>query len=585
MKKFVIDLVKPYWKRYIIGILALLFVNFTQSYIPGIIRNAVNGISEGVLDSKGILYEVSWILALALLMTIGRWAWRIFVMGTSRIIESDLRDKLYQHLETLSQSFYNKHKTGDLMAHATNDVIAVRQALGNGVLMAFDAISLIIMSFTLMLRTNRVLTLYALLPLPIMVFGSIFISRIIGARFRVVQEQFSNLTDKVQENISGIRVVKAFVQEKEEILQFKEANKKNFNAQMSMVRVSNLMGPLSMLVGSVTFVIVIYYGGRLVIDGTILFGDLVAYTMYLGNMTWPLLSLGWLFNLINRSKASMLRLFELFNEEAEITDTGLTDPSLQELAGDIEFKGLSFSYPNTQVKVLEDINWRIKKGSKVAILGKTGSGKTTVAQLLLRVYNPNLGELMIGGRDIHEYPLKTLRDGIASVPQDNFLFSATVAENIDFGRIDKEYSLEKIKEASKDAGVYDNIMEFPEGFDTRVGERGVTLSGGQKQRVSIARALIKNAPVLILDDSLSAVDTQTEEFILENLRNNTRVQDQTVIIIAHRISTIEDCDDIIVLDQGRIIERGTHKELVALGGYYAEINRKQLLEEQIRDYA
>ncbi len=580
MRKFVYLLVKPYRKRYLIGIMALLFVNFTQSYIPGLIRNTVNGISEGLLDSGGILKEVSWILGLALFMAIGRWAWRIYVMGTSRIIECDLREKLYLHFETLSQNFYNNQKTGDLMAHATNDVGAVRQALGNGVLLTFDAISLIAMSFILMLKTNPSLTIYSLLPLPIMVFVSVFLSRIIGARFRVVQEEFANLTGKVQENISGIRVVKAFGQEKAEIENFRTANKKNFQAQIAMVRIANLMRPLSMLVGAATFIVVIWYGGSLVIEGTLLFGDLMAFTMYLGNMTWPLLNLGWLFNLLNRSKASMLRLWELFSAEVEVKDGCLTNSVLDKISGDIEFRNLSFNYPNSDL-VLEDINWKIKKGSKVAIVGKTGSGKTTIAELLLRVYNPNPRELLIDGRDILEYPLKTLRDNISEVPQENFLFSATIAENIAFGKTDAAIS--EIETASKKADVYDNIMDFPEKFQTRVGERGVTLSGGQKQRVAIARALIKNSPVLILDDSLSAVDTATEDLILNNLRASS--EEKTVIIIAHRISTIEDCDDIIVLDEGRIIERGKHQELVALGGFYAELYRMQLLEEQIKQYA
>ncbi|HHY18927.1 MAG TPA: ABC transporter ATP-binding protein [Firmicutes bacterium] len=501
-------------------------------------------------------------------------------MGTSRIIECDLREKLFLHLETLSQSFYNKHKTGDLMAHATNDVMAVRQALGNGVLMTFDAISLILMSFVLMMRTNPSLTLYALLPFPIIIFVSIFLSRMIGIRFRVVQEEFANLTDTVQENISGMRVIKAFVQEEKEIEHFKEANKKNMEAHMSMIKISNLMRPLIMLAGSATFIVVIWYGGKLVIDGTIMFGDLMAFTMYLGNMTWPLLNLGWLFNLINRSKASMLRLWDLFSERPEVRDTCITDQTLKDIEGEIEFKNLTFAYPNKE-PVLKDINWKIKKGSKVAIIGRTGSGKTTIAQLLMRVYDPKMGELLIDGRDIFEYPLKTLRDNIACVPQDNFLFSATIAQNIAFGK--ENASFDEVVESSKLAGVYDNIIEFPDKFETRVGERGVTLSGGQKQRVSIARALIRNAPILILDDSLSAVDTATEELILENLRKST--DEQTVIIIAHRISTIEDCDEIIVLENGTITERGTHNELVSLGGFYAELYEKQLLEEQIRDFA
>ncbi|MDD2432042.1 MAG: ABC transporter ATP-binding protein [Firmicutes bacterium] len=583
MHKFVLDLVKPYWKRYVVGITALLIVNFTQSYIPLLLQNTINAVSEGLLNYSDIILKASLILGLAVFMAVGRWAWRIYVMGTSRIIECDLREKLYLHLQTLSHSFFNQHKTGDLMAHATNDVMAVRQALGNGVLMAFDAVSLIIMSFFLMFKTHASLTVYALIPLPIMVVVSVFLSRMIGTRFRVVQEQFSNLTDKVQENISGMRVVKAFVQENSEIDKFAKANKKNFDAQMAMVRIANLMRPLSLLVGSLSFIVVLWYGGRLVIDGTLLVGDLVGFTMYLGNIAWPLMSVGWLFNLINRSRVSMQRLWDLFSAEPEVKDGFITNPKLNSISGEIEFKNLSFTYPNAKAPVLTSIDWKIKKGSKVAIVGKTGSGKTTIAQLLLRVFNPNPGELLIDGVDVLEYPLKTLRDNIRAVPQDNFLFSATIYDNIVFGNNESDH--QDVEVATKKAGVYDNIMEFPDQFATRVGERGVTLSGGQKQRVAIARALIKRSPILILDDSLSAVDTATESLILKNLEETTSLDKQTVIIIAHRISTIESCDDIIVLDEGRIIERGNHNQLVQVGGFYAELYRKQLLEEQIKQFA
>ena len=562
--------------RYAAGILCLVFVDFLQLFVPKILGQLTDDLSKGVLTGASLWRYVGIMAGLAVLISIGRYAWRMLVMGAARLLDYDLRNRLFTHLESLSQNYFNNRKTGDLMAHATNDVGAVRQAFGQGIVMTVDAGFLIVIVIAIMIGMDWRLTVTALLPLPFLAAVVAGFGRVIHNRFKKVQEAFSSLTDRAQEDFAGIRVIKAFVQEKHEIGNFTQVNRHYLDRNMSLVKVWGLFGPLVQFISALSFVIVLGYGSRLVMDGTITLGDFVAFNGYLRLLMWPMMAIGFVINLVQRGAASMARLSAIFQEKPEITDAPDVAP-ISALSGGIEFRHLTFTYPGTSTPALKDINLVIPEGKTLAIVGRTGSGKTTLANLILRLYNPAPGRLLIDGIDILQLPINVLRKDIGYVPQDNFLFSATVAENVAFGG--DGFRQEEVEGASRIAQVHDNIMDFPEGYRTLVGERGVTLSGGQKQRVSIARAVIKNPKILILDDCLSAVDTNTEELILKRLRDVMATR--TSIIISHRISTIQRADEIVVLDDGLIVERGTHDELIAANGLYTDIYRKQLLEEEL----
>ena len=444
--------------------------------------------------------------------------------------------------------------------------------------MAVDATFLTILSMIMMAKTTNIkLTLIALITLPFIAFTVNKFGKVIYKRFISVQEAFANLTDTTQENFAGIRVIKSFVQEDLTLDEFTAVNKDNLNKNLELVRFSGVFHPLIQFLSSISFLIVIVYGGKLVMLDTISLGDFIACNNYLGLLIWPMMAVGWVINVLQRGVASMERLNEILDEEAEIIDAENTI-SLKNPKGKIEFREMEFKYPNATEAVLKDINFTLEPGETLAIVGRTGSGKTTLINLLLRLYDIEQGEILIDNINIKDISLKDLRENIAYVPQDNFLFSSTIKENIGFA-FDTELSDEEVFAAAKAAQVYDNIIDLPEGFDTVLGERGVTLSGGQKQRVSIARALAKDAPILILDDSLSSVDTETEEKILNNLEKLARKK--TLIIISHRISTVQNADEIIVLDDGHIIERGTHESLLENNGLYNYLYEKQLLEEKI----
>lgn len=565
--------------RYIIGLFWLLGVDILQLIIPKLLGSFTDDLKNQTITSKELLLYMGYIFLIALFIFLFRYLWRMFIMGTARYLEYKLRSDLFSHLQKLSSNYFNHHKTGDLMAHATNDINAVRMAAGPGVIMIFDTLILLTATVFMMIQTISLkLTIIALLPLPFMTLLTNRFGKIIHKRFRKAQESFSRLTEKTQENFSGIRVIKSFVQETEEIAKFTQANQDYVDKNMHLVRVQAVFHPIVQFISGLSLLIVLSYGGILVIRREITLGDFVAFNSYLGLLTWPMMAIGWVMNILQRGAASMARLNEIFQTTPEIIDDPqVVDPDLTSIDGEIEIKHLSFSYPGSNRTVLTDINIHLPIGKTLAIVGKTGSGKTTLVNLLVRLFDTEKGMIQIDGRDIKTFPLEVLRSHIGYVPQDNFLFSTSIKENIAFG-VDS-FTDEALVKAADDAQILDNIMEFPKQFDTLVGERGVSLSGGQKQRVSIARALIKNPSILILDDSLSAVDTKTEEAVLNRLHEV--MKQKTTIIISHRISTIKNADEIIFLEDGKIVERGTHEELVQLQGAYYQMYQKQLLEEMI----
>jgi len=572
---------KYFFKRnkwyYFWGIFWLILVDLAQLLVPEVLRKFTDQLQANTLTSRDVMLYGVYILLIGIAIGFFRFLWRMFIMGTARRLEYELRNKLFSHLLGLSTNYYTHHKTGDLMAHATNDINAVRMALGMGIVMLTDATFITVVAISMMARTTDYrLTLLALLPLPILAVAIGRFGKVIHKRFKGVQEAFASMTDTVQENFSGIRVVKSFVQEEAEIIKFDAKNENLFEKNMKLVKLHGLFHPFIQYVSALSFIIVIGYGGMLVIYGDISLGDFIAFNSYLSLLVWPVMAVGWLINVMQRGTASMERLNKIFDESPEITEAD-TPIKLDYFQGNIEFQQISFKYPNSSVNALEDFSVKIPSGKSLGVIGKTGSGKTTIATLLLRLYDVDKGQILLDGKPIKDLKLEDLRGNIGYVDQDSFLFSTTLAENIAFGV--ESFHQWEVERVAKMAEVHDNIMDFPEQYKTFVGERGVTLSGGQKQRTSIARSLMKNPQVLILDDSLSAVDTDTEEKILNNLK--TEMKGKTNIIIAHRISTIKECDEIIVLEDGKIIEQGNHEALLQNQKSYYELYQKQLLEDKI----
>ncbi|NLV91651.1 MAG: ABC transporter ATP-binding protein [Firmicutes bacterium] len=573
--------IRKYRWRYVYGIFWLLVVGSFQLIMPKILGALTDNFAAGELTSRTLLRYIALILGTAAATAVGRYSWRIYISGTARLIEYELRNSLYNHLQTLSTRFYTQNTTGDLLAHATNDINAVRNALGRGIVMLVDALFICILTVIIMFNTiDWRLTLMAMAPLPLLFALSLGFGRVIHRRFTRVQAAFARMTERVQENFAGMRVVKSFVQEKPEIERFMYSNQDYFDENMRLVRVWALFHPLVQLIAAVSFLIVLTMGGTMVIYGNISLGDFIAFNTYLGMLIWPMVGFGMVINVIQRGKASMDRLNTLFENKPEVRDESKSTQGPVPLQGEIEVRNLTFAYEKKQEPVLKNISFHVPAGSTLAIVGRTGSGKTTLMNLLLRLYNPPRGTILLDGREIRDIPLKQLRSSIGYVPQDTFLFSTSLLDNIGFGLEESEITEEKAMAAAKRAQVHGDILETSQGYQTVIGERGVTLSGGQKQRVAIARALIKNPTILILDDSLSAVDTNTEERILAELEEIMKTR--TSIIISHRISTVKHADNILVLDDGQIIEQGSHQELLAKRGLYWDIYQKQLLQEELQ---
>lgn len=566
----------PYLKKYqakiIIGATMVLLTNIVAVVSPWILRNAIDRLYLEV-SRDILLYYASLLIAASAVEGLFRFLMRRILIGVSRNIEYDLRNDLFSHLQSLSPSFYQRNPTGDIMSRATNDLSAVRMVLGPGIMYSINTLFTAVLTISILVTLNLQLAILTLLPLLAVSVCVKYFGNQIHQRFERIQEQFATLTTLAQENVSGIRVVKAYNQEEAFIGRFQEANQDYVDRSLSLVRVWGVFNPLLTFLLGLSSVGLLWYGGRQVIQGSMTVGDFVAFMAYLSMLTWPTIALGWVINIFERGSASMGRMNQIFQSRPEIRDE--SSSTLSTLEGHIQVNNLTFSYNGAPV--LKNVSFEIPAGQTLAIVGRTGSGKSTLVNLLCRLYQVPEAGIFIDGSDINNIPLETLRTHIGYVPQETFLFSETVQQNIAFGR--PEASLQSIQESAKISNIWPDIQEFPRKFETFVGERGITLSGGQKQRIAISRALLVNPRILILDDALSSVDTDTEEKILQGLAGE--FTNRTVILISHRISTVKMADQILVLEKGEIVERGTHDELLKTEGHYATLYERQLLKKEL----
>jgi len=572
--------IKRYKKKLTLGFIFIFLSISFSSLFPLIVGNGIDALRTGISTSKIILYSL---LAVASTLIGGFFLYlvRQHIIVVSREVENDLRLDFFSHIVNMPRDFFNKNSTGNIMALATNDINAIREFVGPGIMYTIQTFYRTLLTVSILFYINPFLALVSLSPLPFISFIVYKVGRMTHSRSLKVKEAFSDLTSKAQENLSGIRVVKSYVREKNEISEFYDISRDYFRKNLSLAKVQSFSFPMMYLLTGVSLVLVIYFGGREIINDKLTIGNLSTFLIYLGLLTWPMIAFGWIINLTQRAAPSMQRLMNIMNMKPDISDTNETDETitLDNIEGEIELKNVSFKYPSGHTYVLKNINLKVNKGTTLGIIGHTGSGKTTLINLLSRIYDITEGEIIIDGKNIKKIPLRTLREAVGIVPQESFLFSTSIEKNIAYSQDNVDY--DKMIEAAQAASLYKDVSTFPEKFQTVVGERGITLSGGQKQRTSIARAIYKDPKILILDDSLSAVDTHTEEEILNELKKV--MKDRTSIIISHRISSIKNANNIIVLSDSEIKEQGTHNELISLDGIYNDLYQKQLLEEEIQE--
>ncbi len=570
----------PYARRYrsriVAGLSLVVVANLFSLTWPYLLKLAIDALESGITPA-GLAAYAGAIVGFSLLGGAGRYLMRQLINGMSRRVENDLRDDYFAHLSRLAPDFYGRVPTGELMSRATNDIPAVRMVIGPAIMYLVNTTVISIIALTMLTLIDPRLTALAILPLACVPPITIYFGREIHQRFEAIQAQFGRISTMAQENLAGARIVRAYVQEDAQAGQFAQLNRDYLKRNLGLAKVWGLFFPALTLLTGLGAVIVLWVGGRDVILGRITIGDFVAFAFYLLQLTWPMIALGWVINLFERGSASMGRIQEIMGEQPSIRDAERSI-EIDAPQGGIEFRNVSFRYPGTERDVLRDVSFTIEPGQTVAIVGRTGSGKSSVVRLIPRLYDPNQGEILLDGVPIREIRLEQLRRLIAMVPQEPFLFSETLGANIAFGLLDGGEQ-ERIEEVAAIAQLADTIRDFPKGYDTQLGERGINLSGGQKQRATLARALTRDAPVLILDDALSSVDTHTEAAILDGLRDV--LMRHTSIIVSHRVTAVKDADLILVVEEGEIVERGTHSQLLEADGVYARLLRRQLLEESL----